>query len=145
MSQLKRKVSLRDSWVRKLKAAGTKIIYGRNGRTKKRKPLKKISRSQRTRSRAYFALTAAFLERPENQHCQICVRRREAGEDILLHQATEVHHRRGRIGRLLTHEPEFVPSCFECRQWPHQHPRKARELGLLAPVAQWNVFPVDGN
>lgn len=138
---LKRKCSIRDGMLRKLKRDGLKLVFKRNGRVKKRKPLKKQSRALRTRSRVYFALTHEFLSREENRLCEICTRRREAGENILIQPATEVHHWAGRIGRLLCYVPYFKASCFNCREWPHRHPTKARDIGLLAPAALWNVFP----
>jgi hypothetical protein len=144
-STLKRRVSLRDGFIRKLKHDATKTVYGRNGSIKRVKPLKKVSRSQRHRLAAYMALAEAFLKQPENKHCLICIVRREHGENILINLATEVHHWAGRIGRLLCYVPYFRPSCYRCRTFPHDHPKEARDWGLLAPANQWNVFPGDGN
>jgi hypothetical protein len=141
---LKRKVSLRDSYRRKLKERGTRRIWGLSGFSK-RKPLKKVARSQRQRLTKYFALSTAFLLKPENKLCVICQTRREHGEDILINNAVEVHHFRGRIGRLLCWVPGFRASCFPCRSWPHDNPTKARAWGLLAPAALWNVYPGDGS
>lgn len=138
---LKRKMSLRDSFLRKLKAERTHRIY-RNGKTIKRvKPLKKVSRSHRKRLAGYYALQQAFLRQPENRYCLICTMRREHGENILVQLATEVHHWAGRIGRLLCYVPYFRPSCYGCRSWPHEHPKQARKWGILAPAKLWNVFP----
>ncbi len=138
----KPKVRLRDWFVRKLKREGTKTIYAHNQIARK-KPMKKIARSRRRAMSEYFALSTKFLLRPENALCLICKVRREHGENILIQAATEVHHFAGRIGRLLCYVPFFRPSCRGCREWPHQHPVKAREWGLLALPAQWNVFPKD--
>lgn len=141
---LKRKKSLRDGFIRKLKEQGTKIIYRANGRFKRLKPIKKVSRALRTRMRSYLALHGPFLARPENQLCLICTVRREHGENIAINCATEIHHHRGRRGRLLCWVPGFRPSCFFCRDWPHENKRKAREWGLLAPAVLYDVFPADG-
>lgn len=140
---LKRKVSLRDYMIRKLKREGTRFIRKANGVLKRVKPLKKVAKAKRNALRGYYALQAAFLSQPENQFCLICIVRREHGENILVNLATEVHHWAGRIGRLLCYVPFFRASCFRCREWPHQHAETAREWGLLAPPAQYNVFPGD--
>jgi hypothetical protein len=106
--------------------------------------LKKVSQGRRTRLTAYYALAGAFLRQPQNKYCLICTVRREHGENILIGSATEVHHWAGRIGRLLCYVPYFRPSCFGCRSFPHDHPKEAREWGLLAPAPQWNRFPGNG-
>lgn len=143
-SRLTRKVSLRDSWRKKLKRDGVRFVWKRNGVLKRKKPLKKRGRALRNRLRVYFEVSTAFLLRLENRLCLICVVRREHGENITVNVATETHHHRGRIGRLLCWVPGFRPSCYRCRLWPHDNPEKAREWGLLAPAAQYNVFPGDG-
>jgi hypothetical protein len=106
--------------------------------------LKKVSLGHRKRLTAYYALAGAFLKQPENKFCLICTARREHGENILIALATEVHHWAGRMGRLLCYVPYFRPTCFGCRMFPHDHPKEAREWGLLAPAPQWNVFPGNG-
>jgi hypothetical protein len=52
--------------------------------------------------------------------------------------ATECHHRFGRRGGLLKFEPFWMAVCSSCHAWIHGTPAKARELGLLAPVGQFN-------
>lgn len=126
-----RKESLRDSYIRRLKQEGTKTTWDRNGKPMKRKPLKKASKAQRTRLKRYYAIRNDFLARPENADCLICTRRRENGENIPLNRSTEVHHRASRTGIKLCDEIDFIPSCFDCRLWPHENPKIARELGLL--------------
>lgn len=127
---MKRKVSLRDSYLKRLKAEGTHYLWKRNGTIRRQKPLKKLSRSHRHKLSQYYAVRDEFLRREENQVCEICTRRREAGENIPLQAATEVHHRSGR-GKMLCEVREFVASCYSCRLWPHENPKQARELGLL--------------
>jgi hypothetical protein len=141
---LNRKVSLRDSFLKKLRQEGTRTLYKRNGALKRKRPLKKVARARRTQLQAYQALAEAFLSLPENRLCVICQTRREHGENILVNLATEVHHHRGRRGRLLCWLPGFRPSCYHCRMWPHDHPKTAREYGLLAPAPLWDCLPVDG-
>lgn len=111
----------------------------------KRTRLKRMSKGLKAVTAKYRKLENHFLAQPENKWCEICTRRREAGENICRNQSTEVHHYAGRIGRLLCYVPYFIASCFWCRDWPHKHPKKARELRLLAPPKLWNVFPRNGS
>lgn len=141
---LKHRVSLRDSYRKKIKEQFcSRPIHFRkgNGRIERRSPLKKIAKSRRRQMAEYFALSTAFLLKPENGLCAICTVRREHGENILVQIATEIHHFAGRIGRLLCYVPFFKPSCRGCRSWPHDNPEKARAWGLLASPARWNVMP----
>lgn len=110
----------------------------------KRTRIKRISKGLKAEQSKYRTISAAFLARPENKFCIICVVRREHGENILVNLATEVHHWAGRIKRLLCYVPFFKPSCRSCRDWPHENKTKARLWGLLAPITQWNRFPVNG-
>lgn len=141
---LRRKESLRDSYARKLKENGYrdghKFVTSRGRQMVmqvRKKPLKKVSRSQREKLKKYFAVRNEFLARPENEFCQIC---RSLGYPILS-RATEVHHYAGRCSRLLTYVPYFIPSCFAHREWPHVEKALARSLGLLCEQGKWNVFP----
>lgn len=134
---LKRRVSIRDSFLRKLKANGTDVRYNFAGKRFRKRPLKKVSRSQRSRLRVYFGLQQEFLDREENKVCRACTVRRESGENILLQPSSEVHHTRGRNGALLNDERYWLPTCHECGRWIHAHPKRARELNLLAPANLW--------
>jgi hypothetical protein len=111
----------------------------------KRTPLKRESKGHKAEMRKYNESAPAFFAEPGNDVCRICVVLREAGDNILLQPATERHHLRGRIGRLLNWRPGQIPSCYGHRSWPHDHPARARKLGLLCAPAQWNIFPGDGD
>lgn len=119
-----------DSYRKRLKEEGTKNTWDRNGKLKRKKPLKKISKSQRRKLSEYYAVQKEFLARPENRYCRICEARREHGENKLINLSTEVHHRSGR-GKNLSNVSEFVASCNSCRLWPHTNPKLAREWNLL--------------
>lgn len=45
--------------------------------------------------------------------------------------ATEIHHRAGKIGDLLTDKSKLIAVCRECHQWIHENDAEARERGLL--------------
>lgn len=138
---LTRKESLRASYARKLKAEGRWTSFSTKQKaghvrvaTTPRKPLKKVSRSQRGRMERYFPIRTAWLDRPENAVCAICL-----CLGLEPARATEVHHARGRNGPLLFDTRFFIPSCRAHREWPHLHPREARTLGLLAGPVEWGV------
>lgn len=138
---MKRTAFLSTAVSKSIKQKLTREIWSQNGTFKRVKPIKKISKSLRNRQRTYFELQHEFLMREENANCCICIARRERGENIPLRAAVEVHHWAGRTGRLLCYVPYFRASCFSCRSFPHDHPTLAREMGILAPAALWNVFP----
>ena len=109
---------------------------------KSRRPPRSASKGLKAEQAKYKKLHTAFLARPENTWCICCTLRREKlGENIVRNQSVEIHHVRGRIGRLLCWVPGFRAFCNACRNWPHDHPSKARELSLLAPASLWNVYP----
>lgn len=131
----------RTGFKRKLLASSPQKREKQRQNTLQRSSLKRASKGLKAEQAKYFKLSAAFLARPENRFCIICIVRREHGENILINFATEVHHWAGRIGRLLCYVPFFRPSCRHCRDWPHENKTKARLWGLLAPITKWNVFP----
>jgi hypothetical protein len=55
--------------------------------------------------------------------------------------ATECHHVRGRIGRLLLDRRFWLPVCLEHHRRIHERPAEARSLGLLARPGEWNTVP----
>lgn len=45
-------------------------------------------------------------------------------------QAIEVHHKKGRIGKLLNDKKFFLSVCRNCHEWIERHPKEAKELEL---------------
>lgn len=100
------------------------------------KPLKKISKATRGRLEKYYRLRDEFLR--EHSVCIACMTRGLPGIGV----ANQLHHLRGRAGRLLCDVRFFAGVCAPCHHWIHfENPTEARELGLLAPASEWNVFP----
>ena len=99
--------------------------------------LKKETAKRAREKRDYYALCAKWL--PLHPVCGICLVRGVEKP----RRATEVHHYRGRLGRLLCDTRFFISSCRDCREFPHEHPKEARELGILSSPAEWNVYPGD--
>lgn len=149
-----------NSTLKRRKPLRAKKEWKRKPAELKRSPLKRQSEKQQRQTRLYFQVKGEWMARQENRHCAVCLCRslgrtwgelravliREgagklADQGAKLKRAREVHHCRGRIGRLLCDTRFFVPTCHDCREWPHVHPAEAREFGLLASAAEWNVFP----
>ena len=66
--------------------------------------------------RLYARMRVEFLE--ANPQCEMCG-----------HRAQQVHHRKGRVGALLT-DPEFwAPVCARCHDAITNHPHWAIESG----------------
>lgn len=105
---------------------------------KKKAPPKPVMRRQskaREREmRLYYQERTEWLKK--HPACQIC-----AVRGMTPAPATETHHIRGRIGKLLRDQRFWCASCRGCREWPHENPREARELGVLAEPKDWNTSP----
>lgn len=101
-----------------------------------KKPMRKVSKAKQKRLREeYYPAHREFLSKPENRFCGICLAKGQNPPN----RSTEVHHVRGRAGTLLSDPRGFIPSCYPCRKVPHDNPRWAREVGILAPAHLWNV------
>ena len=98
-----------------------------------------------------------WLARPENKLCRVWQVSAEyraeyygfhINEGIEIEQvrtATQCHHRRGRRltkrGDLLLLVSEWVPVSAGGHNWIERNMAKARELGLLAPVGEYDTWP----
>lgn len=122
----------------------------------KGKGLKPRTVERRREETVYYSLKRSYVERPGNRHCAVClclalarpwpevkadVMGGALNPDALARRSTEVHHFRGRIGRLLCDTRFFIGTCRAHREWPHENARQARALVLLAPSSEWEVFP----
>lgn len=132
----------------------------RLARSRLRSVSKSLSRKLRTE---YAPASKAFLADPRHAYCEICLClsldrhltkvREWTGNGTLddwsdllkigakLTPSSEVHHRNGRTASLLADSRFFIASDRRHREWPHENPRVARLLGLLAPASEWNVVP----
>lgn len=54
------------------------------------------------------------------------------------HEASEVHHIRGRNGLLLFDPRHMMSVCSKAHRWIHDNPEAARKLGLLADKGDWH-------
>lgn len=83
--------------------------------------MRKRSKKRAAQEREYEKKRKAFLE--ENPLCQV----RAFGCSTF---STEVHHKAGRIGNLLTDETKFLAVCRNCHQVIEMNPKMAKEKGF---------------
>lgn len=88
--------------------------------------IRSVSKHRAKELREYRKLRMDHLAR--NQVCVAC------GAET----ATEIHHSRGRIHRLLLAEEYFKAVCTWCHARIHREPKWAIAKGLLATMGQWN-------
>ena len=101
---------------------------------KKSSGIRQVTRKRANENSKYTAVRRKFLE--ANPDCGLCG-----------NPATEIHHTRGRIGRLLCASEFFVPLCSECHRDCHTAPSEFREkkwngIPLFCKPADWNTYPI---
>lgn len=88
---------------------------------KPRKPINKKSDKQKERDKVYLQLRKVYLKKPENKYCRVFPKK----------LANEVHHKKGRTGKLLLYVPFWLAVSTEGHTWIHANPTKAYKKGLL--------------
>lgn len=91
--------------------------------------MRRQSRKRASESREYSKLRKAFLI--AHPICQACEDR----------PSVEIHHLRGRIGRLLNMTEFWMALDSQCHAWIGDHKAKARELGWLSSARDFNTVP----
>jgi len=84
---------------------------------KPRKPIKRISDKRAAQNKEYLILRKAYLR--ANPFCAVYPKQ----------QATQIHHKKGRIGKLLTDIKYFLPVSDEGHQKIEMNPNWAKEMG----------------
>lgn len=112
-------------------AAATERL-ARKAAAKKASPQRriKVRTPERAKDEAtYRKEVKAWLALPENHWCKFqgCTR-----------PSTEVHHSRGKRGRLLNHKPFWIGLCHQHHEWVTNHTEEARQFRLIGPVGSWN-------
>jgi hypothetical protein len=102
-----------------------------------RKPLRKVSKGQAARLRLYRAVRQRFLL--DNPICQACIPiSRHVGFPLKdARWAEDVHHLRGRAGKLLCETKYWIAICRHCHIYVGNNPNAARQLGLLCERGKW--------
>lgn len=54
-------------------------------------------------------------------------------------KSRDIHHKRGRLGPLLTDTRHWLAVCRQCHNWIGDYPVAARTYGWLCPQGLWNV------
>ena len=72
---------------------------------------------------AAASMYVAYLDYCENKGCW--------------NKPTELHHSRGRNGKMLNLQIWWVALCSECLRKTHQDPNWARSVGLLCHKGEW--------
>lgn len=103
---------------------------------KQKRGLRRQSVARATETKFYYQERAVFLR--VFPVCIACLTR-----GLSAAPSAQVHHRRGRIGRLLREQRFWTAVCAECHEWIHGNPNEARKIGLLVRIAEWNTFPRD--
>lgn len=103
-----------------------------------RKRIAPTSDKRRMELVAYGKARRLFLK--AHPVCQCCPAIRPASK---ANPSDDVHHTRGRQGRLLNYEPAWLAVCRPCHDWIGAHPMQARAMGFIAPLGQWNTPPVE--
>ena len=87
------------------------------------KPKKRIrprSKKRAKQERDYAKLRVQFLQ--DNPVCQIQV-------EGCTNRSEQVHHKRGRLGDLLTDVRYFCATCDNCHKWAENNPLEAKKIG----------------
>src|SRR5688572_137301 len=129
-----RKKSMRQAYADKCRERGqmnpqwkTKAAAKPQTPRQPRSTLRAESKKRASEKRLYFKESAIWLNEPAHRACGICLVLGETPK-----ASTEVHHYRGRRGRLLRDQRFWIPSCRSHRSTPHDRPNWAREVGILS-------------
>lgn len=100
--------------------------------------MRKVSTRRFEENKEYAIVRMKLLI--DHPRCQLCGKT-PVGGSAMPRIATETHHFRGRTGRLLNDRRFLMSACSTCHNWVHDNGAEARNLGLLAPIAEFNVYP----
>jgi len=102
----------------------------------RRKAVRRVSVAMRKRLAEYQRVRVDYLR--AHLTCEGCVPLFGSKYPA---PATELHHTRGRVGKLLCQSENFKALCAGCHAFCHNHPAIARSAGLLCAVGKWNSAP----
>ncbi len=99
----------------------------------RRRRIRSVSPKRAKQNALYRKLRRAFLA--EHALCHACMVRREL---LSIKASTQIHHIRGKIGKLLTDVRFWCAVCDRCHRWITDHTTEARALGLICEKGKWN-------
>lgn len=88
------------------------------------KAIKKVSAKRQTENEIYSQLRKVFLAKPENKFCPVIKQLKNINVET-----TEVHHMRGRIGKLLLDTKHWLAVSRDGHSYIEQNPEWAKENG----------------
>jgi len=94
---------------------------GKSKPKSKQKPISPRSSKRAKEEVLYSTMRVIFLK--QHSTCQ-------ANVLGCANKATEIHHKVGRIGKLLLDTTQWLAICRTCHQWVENNPTDAKELGL---------------
>src|SRR6516164_948396 len=95
-----------------------------------RKPLRRVSQKRQAQLKVYAKRKKVFLE--EHPFCFVCWKHKEE---------MDLHHLRGRAGKLFLDERFWRAVCRACHDTIHKSIGWAMMNGYLATAGQWGVCP----
>ena len=81
-----------------------------------------MNRKRLNQEKEYSKIRKEYLE--EHPYCEAKV------PGVCTLGATEIHHKKGRIGELLTNKEFFLAICNSCHLWVESHPIESRRRGF---------------
>ncbi len=106
------------------------LARSKSGR-KPKKPIPKVSSKMRRKLSVYRVKRERYLG--ENDRCEVgpVLWNADILESNCSYSATEVHHKKRRLGENLNDEATWIATCPECHRYVETHASTARRLGLL--------------
>ena len=103
------------------KYCSASCTYKNKKPAKPRQVIRQKSKKQATLDRAYSVLRRTFLNKPENKYCPVFPKL----------EASEIHHKAGRVGALFLHVPFWLAVSRKGHVWIHNNPKEAYKKGFL--------------
>lgn len=108
--------------------------------------VKRLRRESKTRSaqnREYRKEAREFVRKLAGMVCPVWANISELRHGMryghqITSRITEVHHTRGRVGRLLLEKKYWLGVSKLGHRWIHEHPEEARKHGWLCEAGKWN-------
>ena len=109
--------------------AGISQAAKRKDEGKKQGRIKPRSKRRAAEEREYLKERNEWLERPENSICAVCI----VEQEPIPQRATQVHHKKGRIGKLLLDKRFWLGVCDEHHRVITEHSAEAIRKGYSLP------------
>ena len=107
--------------------------------------IKKVPRQIRPRSKRMWDRLDEYSEARKAFMLDLGAKQDPAGNWIGKCQAfvhnrrvLSIHHKRGRLGKLLTDTRYFMAVCRKCHEWIHNNITESRKRGWIAQRGEWN-------